>query len=66
MTLISASQAAKMLGVSRATFKQLSDLYEFPRIKVGRAIKFPKRGLLDKVDHVATNYQEFLPLDDLL
>lgn len=55
MTLISASQAAKMLGVSRATFKQLSDLYEFPRIKVGRAIKFPKRGLLDKVDYVATN-----------
>ena len=66
MTLISASQAAKLLGVSRATFKQLSDLYEFPRIKVGRAIKFPKQGLLDKVDYVATNYQEFLSLDDLL
>ncbi|KAA8440012.1 helix-turn-helix domain-containing protein [Weissella paramesenteroides] len=66
MTLISASQAANMLGVSRATFKQLSDLYEFLRIKIGRAIKFPKRDLLDKVDYVATNYQEFLPLDDLL
>ena len=66
MTLISASQAAKMLGISRATFKQLSDMYDFPRIKVGRAIRFPKQVLLDKVDYVATNYREFLSLDDLL
>ena len=41
--LLSASEAAMLLGVSRATFKDMVHQYDLPRLRVNKAIKYPKK-----------------------
>ncbi|APS42406.1 helix-turn-helix domain-containing protein [Weissella paramesenteroides] len=64
--LLSASEAAMLLGVSRATFKDMVHQYDLPRLRVNKAIKYPKKALLERINHIATHFQEYLSLEDLL
>lgn len=64
--LLSASEAAMLLGVSRATFKDMVRAYGLPRIRVKQSIRFPKKEMLERINYIATHYHEYLSLEELL
>jgi excisionase family DNA binding protein len=49
--LLHASDVATLLGIGRSKVSEMASAGELPVVKIGTAVRFPKKGLLDWIDN---------------